>query len=312
MNFQLPESGLPAEGLRRYIEDQVLTLPGVNDATEKFTVLLSGSRATGRWTSGSDVDIEVLCPRTIYQSIQQAMVAAGRIKSPGACLYTLRDDNWQRYFGEETGRPHFSVNPIEDLRRHFQAYEDVWIWIWTHAKVIHDPREQFGREREAYTGYPHKVLVKKIKYHWMLAAYRAIEESPIHPTEDVELLPAGAALLNGINELYRFFFLVEGKPFPYTKRLVRYVSSTELGRQFLPQLTRAADLVLGRQWQHRNAWDRLTEAAALIVNGDRPECCRLEAACANAMLVAGVEPGWVEADFDNLPELLSGQLGPIL
>ena len=100
MNCKLPESGLPAEGLRRYIEDQVLTLLGINDPTEKFSILLTGSRATDRWALGSDVDIEVLCPRTIYQSIQQAMVSAGRIKSLGASLYTLRDDNWQTYFGD--------------------------------------------------------------------------------------------------------------------------------------------------------------------------------------------------------------------
>ena len=311
MECCLPDSGITAEGLSRYIEEQIFTLAGVERPREDFSVLLTGSRAAGGWTSSSDIDIEVLCPEKVYNTIQRAMLAAGRIKSFGASLYVLRDENWQTYFGQHSGRPHFSLCPIDQVLRQLQEYDDVSIWIWTNAKVIYDPQDQFRKVLQTFKGYPRDVLVKKIKYRWMLAAYRAIEESPVHPTEDAELLPAAAGVLNAIHELYRFFFLVEGKPFPYTKRLIRYVGSTELGREFLPQLSQTVDLVLARCWQHKSAWDRLAEASGLICDGDRPECCRLEQTCAEAMLAAGVEPGWVRADFDNMNELLSGSLGPM-
>ncbi len=36
----------------------------------------------------------------------------------------------------------------------------------------------------------------------------------------------------------------------------------------------------------------------------------LEKAGYEAMIAAGVEPQWVEADFDNIDDLLLGRLGP--
>ena len=37
---------------------------------------------------------------------------------------------------------------------------------------------------------------------------------------------------------------------------------------------------------------------------------RLENACARAMIAAGVDAQWVEADYANIDELLLGDLGP--
>jgi hypothetical protein len=40
------------------------------------------------------------------------------------------------------------------------------------------------------------------------------------------------------------------------------------------------------------------------------DAARLQEACAAAMIAAGVEPEWVEADYYNIDELLNGMLGP--
>lgn len=36
-----------------------------------------------------------------------------------------------------------------------------------------------------------------------------------------------------------------------------------------------------------------------------------ENACFQAMIDAGVDPEWVEADYENIEELLLGRLGPL-
>ena len=156
------------------------------------------------------------------------------------------------------------------------------------------------------------MLVRKIKYRWMLAAYWGIEVSATVRDRDDEVLPGVLGILNAVNELLRFFFLVEGRPFPYTKRIPHYASSTKLGKQLMPLLNHVIDLALGREGKDKDLWDRLDEAGTLLFDSDRsPDCRRFEQACLKAMVDAGVEPGWVEADFDNINELLAGKLGPI-
>jgi len=306
------ECGIPTEAIERYIDEQIFTLPGVAEPREAFSVLLTGSRATDTLTPRSDVDIDVVCPRTVCDSVQCAALSEGRIKTTAESFYILPGDDWHRYFGKELGRPHFSLTPLEEVARQFAEYDDIPIWIWTHAKVIHDPGAQFARVLETFTGYPRDVLVRKIKYHWLLAAYWGIDVFPHHHTNENELLPAAMGLLNAANELLRFFFLVEGKPFPYTEKLTRFAPSTKLGGEFMPFLRRVVDLAVGREKTETDAWTRLHEAFRLLFESEHSaECRRLEKACADAMLAAGVEPAWVEADYRNINELLTGKLGPM-
>lgn len=312
MECSIVNSGISADALRRYIEEQIFSLPGTEQPREKFSILLTGSRATGTYSAQSDVDIEVLCPWLIYESVQRELLAAGRTKSIDTSFYVLGDDNWERYFGKQYSRPHFSITTIEEVAQQLQEYDDINIWIWTTAKIIHDPQNQFREVLKTFTGYPRDVSIRKIKYHWMLTIYWGIEQFPHNHSDDNEILPAATAVLNAVNELYKFFFLVEGKPFPYTEKLSRFVCSTELGRQFIGFLSGITDLVTGRKWKKRTVWNRLDEAHRLLFDSDSsPDCRCLEKACAGAMLGAGVENVWVEADFDNINELLSGKLGPM-
>ena len=94
MDCSIPDSGIPAEALGSYIEEQIFTLPGVADPRRELTILLTGRRATGTHTPRSDVDIEVLCGREVYTSIQQAMLAQGRIRTSGASFYVLQGDEY--------------------------------------------------------------------------------------------------------------------------------------------------------------------------------------------------------------------------
>ena len=63
-----------------------------------------------------------------------------------------------------------------------------------------------------------------------------------------------------------------------------------------------AEALLGfceQVFQRLGCWDKTDEGR------------ELEYVCGQAMIEAGVERDWVRADYDNVGELLSGQLGPL-
>ena len=297
----IENTGIDRDALDRYIEEQIYTLPGTDRHREEFSIVLTGSRAIGRHGCSSDVDLDVLCPRPIYQSVHQACFEAGIINSPTAFWYSVKGDDWQRYFGpKQVIRPHFSVIPLDVIQRQFVEYDDVALWIWTNAQLISDPNRQFQTIRETFQGYPRDVLIRKIKHRWLLAWYMGIGGCP-----------RGTGLLMAVSELLKLFFLVEGKPYPYPKSLIRLAPETELGKEFCPMLERVVDLVIGKAEPQLTPEERVDLAYHYLGCEDGgEESQRLEELCARAMIEAGVDPNWVKADYGNLDELLSGSLGP--
>ena len=198
------------------------------------------------------------------------------------------------------------------MRGHFADFDDVWIWIWTNAKAVVDPGGQLQGILAAWQGYPVDVLVRKIKYRWLMAGYYEIEVYPMNARGDGDLLAAATAVVGAVNELLRLCYLVDGKPFPYTEKLMPMASTTRLGRELGPQLQESVDLAVGRTGADMDAWQRLERASDMLCASDTSaECRTMEAACAEAMVAAGVEPEWVEADIQNIDELLLGDLGPM-
>ena len=309
---ELEGTGIDAEALQRFLDEQVYSLPGTDRHREAFSIVLTGSRAAGTHTPGSDVDLDVLCPEPVYESVQRASLDLGIIRSGRSFFFVLRDEGWRRYYGPGVGRPHFCVHPIEEVERQLRDYDDVALWIWTHGRVIADPGGQFRRVLGAFGGYPRDVLVRKIKYRWLLSAFWEIEAYPHKSHETDDLLAAASAMINAVNELLKLFFLLDGEPFPYHEKLMRFAPRTSLGAELCPMLQRVVDLVVGNVEPELGPWKRLGKAFEMLACSDASAACRrLEKACADAMIAAGVEPQWVEADFDNIGELLSGQLGPV-
>jgi len=302
----LGECGVAPAALRRCIEEQVYTLPGAKRPRGLFTVVLTGSRAVGLHTPESDIDLDVLCPQPAYESVLAASFAADLIKSAQSFFRHIPDAG--RYFGERNA--HLGLTSLARVEQQFRDYEDVPIWVWSNARIIVDPGDQFGHLREGFQGYPKSVLIRKIKYRWLLSDYWAIDVYPHHHRREDQLLPAAAAMSNAVLELLRFFFLVEGKPFPYAEHLARLSQQTALGRRFFPLLCRIGDLIVGRSGP-AHPWQRLDEAFRLLENADlSPEAQELWEACAEAMIAMGLDPQWVEAGYDNIDQLLSGDLGP--
>lgn len=75
------ESGIDENALRKYLDEQIYSLPGTDRHRDVFTVLLTGSRAMGKHTPESDVDIDVLCPEETYIPLQKACREAGITRS---------------------------------------------------------------------------------------------------------------------------------------------------------------------------------------------------------------------------------------
>ena len=300
---------MPQRKIQKYIDEQIYALRGVKQPQKHFSILLTGSRSTGTYTPYSDVDLDVLCPTPTYNRIQKAMLKKGIIRTINESTYFLTEENWRRYFGEKVGRSHFSLIPVDEIANHFVEYHDVYLWIWTNAKALTDPDRQFQKIRGKFKGYPKNILIEKIKYHWMLSAYWAADVFPYHHAKK-DVLPAALSLINAVNELLKFFYIVEGKPFPYNEKLINFGHNTKLGKRFMPFILKVADLVTANKYKNKDVWGRLEKGNRMMNFNDKHSSCdELENACQKAMLKAGVSPKWVEADYGNMDELLLGKLG---
>lgn len=304
--------GVDWDKVHKYIEENIYTLPGIVNNKDELTVVLTGSRAFGCFSDTSDVDIDVICSTEIFKLIQKEMFERGKTSNINLAFYNLPEENWGRYFGDIVGRPHFSIHPIEEIEKQIEEYQDTPIWIWTNAIIINDPNNQFTKIIDKFKGYPKDILEKKIKYRYLLANYWLIDGYPHNHSRDEELFSATLSLLNGINELYRFFYLVEGKPYPYTEKLSTLVIETKLGKKYKTFLNEIIDLAIGRGVENQNIWERLDEAIELILYGDISKKSEdFFNDCDNALLEAGIDKVWVKAGYDNIDELLYGKLGQI-
>ena len=122
---ELHATGIDPEALQRFIGEQIYALPGTSRHREAFSILLTGSRSTGTFVPDSDVDIDVVCQRDIYESVLGASFKVGLVKTDRTFFWTLADADWHRYFGERMGRPHFSLTPLDRVEEHFREYRDV-------------------------------------------------------------------------------------------------------------------------------------------------------------------------------------------
>jgi hypothetical protein len=255
------------------------------------------------------VDVDVLCSEALYKDLHSKALEAGLIQSPSSFFCVQGDPAAKEYFGGALGNPHFSVTSLETVRAQFEAYQDVPLWIWTHARVVHDPRGQFDGIRGQFRGYPEAERIRKIKYHWLAAGYLAIE---MRPRGRDRILSAVAGLSGAILELLRVFFLVEDRPYPYPAKLLTCARETALGQRFCPLLSEAAADIAGQNLPSPPA-ERLEQVFERLFCADlSQDATKLQEACEAAMVAAGVPEEWVQADFENVDQLLNGELGPFV
>ena len=305
--------GLKWDDLEKFIREQIFTLPGISNHEEKLSVLLTGSRAMNAYSKNSDVDLDVVCSREVFEDIQKEMQCRGLTSSKEQAFYYLPAEGWEKYFGQEVGRPHFSITPLEIIENQINKYEDIPIWIWTNAVIINDPRSQFKNIISNFKGYPQEILRNKIKYRYLLSLYWLIDGYPHHHQKrNEEMFMASLAILNGVHELYRLFYLMDGKPYPYSEKLPLYINATKLGKRFKPFLDGIINMVLGYGHENADIWERFDKAIeAMLYDDISLEARELSEECDKIMIELGIEEPWVRSGYDNIDELLQGKLGPI-
>lgn len=240
------------------------------------------------------------------------MYSKGLTPNTNQAFYYLPVDGWEKYFGEEVGQPHFSITPLDVIETQINQYEDIPIWIWTNAMIIKDPRNQVQNIINNFKGYPTEVLKNKIKYRYLLSSYWLIDGYPHnHQKRQEEVFMASLGILNGIHELYRLFYLIEGKPYPYSEKLALYIGTTKLGERFHEFLKKNINMVLGYGYEEIDIWERFDKVIESMLYGDiSSEARELAEECDKAMIESGIDEDWVNSGYDNIDELLHGKLGP--
>ena len=309
MISDLNGTGVTKQSLEDFVDGEVMTLPGLENRGNRLSVFLTGSRSVGMHSDQSDIDLEVVCGQHIFDDVRKACLEAGVITSKFGFFVKLEPSRAAEYFGERNGGVHFSITPTERLEKKLSEYNDITMWIWQNARMVADPGMQVERVVEAYREYPEDVLVRKIKYHWLKAGYWLVDVYPHHHKAGSDVLAAMTALANGMHEYLRVFNLVEKRPYPYPEKLMKVSGSTNLGRKFCGFFKQLGlDLVSGGR-DEDEIWERLDGVFRRLCCCDlSKEAMKLWQQCQFGMIGAGVDRDWVEADYENINELLSGEL----
>ena len=310
MQGSLTVSGLSDQAVDRFITEQVSTLPGVAGRSKDISVFLTGSRALGIHGDHSDIDIELVCDQAVYNDIHKACFNAKLVTSRVSFFMRFPSTIAADYFGQKVGGVHLSLIPLERIERQLSNYEDVPMWIWQNAAMVIDPKMQVELVVNKYQKCPEDVLVRKIKYHWLKAGYWLVDVYPQQHKIGGDMIAATSALVNAMHEYMRLFLLVESRPYPYVKRLTKIASGTMLGRKFCGLFSQLTASILSGGRDEQEVWDRLDAAFRRLSCCDlSKDAMKLWEQCGHMMVAAGVNRDWVEADYDNVDELLTGQLG---
>lgn len=311
MQTSLKSSGLTEIAVDKFVAEQVFTLPGISDRKNEISVFLTGSRAIGLHCDHSDVDIDLVCDQLLYDEIHKACFDAKRIASRVSFYLRFDTATAADYFGPRVGGVHLSLVSLENIQRKLSDYEDVPMWIWQNAIVVSDPKMRVDNLVESCRKIPEDVLVRKIKYHWLKAGYWLVDVYPYQHKVGSDMIAASAALVNAMHEFMRLFLLVESRPYPYVKRLTKSAAVTTLGRKFCPLFNQLTSSILAGERDEREVWERLDAVFRSLSCCDlSKDAMKLWQLSGHAMVAAGVDRDWVEADYDNIDELLMGQLGP--
>lgn len=101
--------------------------------------------------------------------------------------------------------------------------------------------------------------------------------------------------------------------YPYTEKICDFVQETRPGKQFSPLFGRINQFVTSGESTEMNFWGRLDTARGMLLMDEEYESAReLSSACDEAMLHAGIEEDWIRTGYDNIDELLQGELGPLM
>ena len=281
--------------LERYVRSALFKHPVLADVRDRVSLVLAGSRAVGYDVPSSDYDLLGVCDAETYARIRERAGRAASIK--GVDILTDKE-NVQQRFGIEVDVAIYETSRIQNA---IQAHRDVILWIWTHAQVIVDHDNTIAGLKSTIRPYPRDVLERKIKAHFLKDFDLSVHGITYRP-ESQNLFSVVHALGGKIAEYCRMCCLLDGKPFPYDKWLLRACKETHAGKRVVPILCRVLTTLTHLDNDLNHSWPAVRKAIDAL---DTEACDILE----EAMIDWGIDRQWMDNAYYFLDDLLFRQVG---
>ena len=275
---------------REYAQSIVLAHPALHTVRDRVGIVLSGSRAVGYDVPSSDYDYLVLCNRETYAQIADQTGAASDATSIDLPL------------DQEQLRQRFDLAVYEETRiqRALDGYKDVVRWIWTHACPLYDPTRCVESVQSSISPYPREVLKRKLVRHYLMDFHLSVH-GITYRYESQNVFSVVHALGAKIAEYCRLCCLLDGRPYPYEKWLLRACQETTTGARLAPFLERALSHVTHLRNDLVESAERVRQAVYAV---DTEACDMLE----EAMVAWGIERAWIENAYGRVSDVLFEQL----
>jgi hypothetical protein len=287
--------------IKEFVLNEIFVMPELSAYKDNLNVYLTGSRATGGYSDKSDIDLDILCPQDIYGKIQENFFRSGKTSSVKASFYNLDDVDWRAYFGD-IGEPHFSISPQEKILAKLKKYDEVTMWIWGNAKLLVDNGVSSIFTQDLFV-FPQDILIEKLKKYYMDYLYHIIDGYPSHDDSNDMKHIAVYSIYSALLSIYRFAYLAEKRPFPYTEKLVTHVKTTGLYKEFadtFQEIYRLLESIGGE-----DAWKKIEKCRGMLCYDDVYECSDALGKYMDAVLLkAGCDAEWVEAGYENINDYL--------
>jgi len=279
------------EKIRVYIQSLLSNNPLLANFRDKIGVVLSGSRAVGYHVPSSDYDFLGLCDFETYARI--ASLAGNAASAAGIDI--LRPNEKAVELGDDASADMtlFERGCIEQALR---SYNDVVTWIWMNSRIVVDSGNIIQSLKQGFGQYPREILEQKLKYHWLRDFDLSVHSMTYH-AESLNLFSVVFTLSSKIAEFCKLCCLLEGKPFPYNKWLLRACQDTEVGAVLSPLFKRVLKIITSLGNNLGDNWTMVKEAIEIM---DTAACDIME----DALIKWGIGREWIDNSLHELGKVL--------
>lgn len=276
--------------LGQYIDRTLFQRPELAEYRGRLSLALAGSRAVGYHTSVSDYDLLGLCDSATYA---QLVRNTGNDPSVAGIDIPLDREEARAFVGVEVD---LAIYEADRIQRAFREYNDTVLWIWTSARPLLDPNLALSRLQSSFCGYPRDVLEHKLKQHFLRDFHLSVHGLTYHP-ESANIFAILNALTNKISEYCKMCCLLDGKPFPYEKWLLRACWDTHLGGLLAPVFQEVVGILSSLGSDLAGQWPRVRRAIDAI---DTDAADALE----DAMAKWGIPRTWLDRSYHGRHDVL--------
>jgi hypothetical protein len=271
--------------LRYFIHEKLLQLPQLAGCQNRLAIALAGSRSVGYHTSSSDYDLLGFCDASTYARLLRN---TGYEPSVAGIDISVDRKEAEQMLGREVD---FAVYEADRIKDAFQEFNDVVLWIWTNAQAIVDPYHAVSELQASFDSYPRDVLEQKLKQHFLQDFHLSVHGLTYHP-ESQNIFAVLNTMTSKIGEYCKMCCLLDGKPFPYEKWLLRACADTQLGTHLVPIFERVLTTLSCLQNDLPGQWPGVREAINAM---DTDACDVLE----DALVSWGINKTWLDRSYHD-------------